>query len=105
MLSAVMLWEYSYPAMQLMLQPAHQGFPQPGPLVLRPAPFKTRTIPLDRGRTVLRRSEPSSRTALTGEQTDPWHLLQRQDAVSRHRGSEPRRRYGRSGATTLLSPG
>ena len=55
--------------------------------------------------TVSRRSEPSSRTALTGEQTDPWHLLQRQDAMSRHRGSEPHRRYGRSGATTLLSPG
>jgi hypothetical protein len=55
--------------------------------------------------TVSRRSEPSSRTALMGEQTNPWHLLQRQDAVSRHRGSEPRRRYGRSGATTLLSPG
>ena len=55
--------------------------------------------------TVSRRSEPSSRITLTGEQTDPWHLLQRQDVMSRHRGSEPRRRYGRSGATTLLSPG
>ena len=54
---------------------------------------------------VLRRSEPSSRTTLIGEQTNPWHLLQRQDVMSRHRGSDPRRRYGRSGATTLLSPG
>jgi hypothetical protein len=39
----------------------------------------------DRDRTVLRRSEPSSRTALTGEQPDPWDLLQPQDAMSRHR--------------------
>ena len=62
-------------------------------------------LPPDRVRTVLRRSEPSSRTILIGEQTNPWHLLQRQDMMSRHRGSEPRRRYGRSGATTLLSPG
>ncbi len=52
-----------------------------------------------------RRSEPSSRSALMGEQTNPWDLLQPQDALSRHRGSDPRRRYGRSGATTLLSPG
>ena len=39
-----------------------------------------------------------------GEQTNPWELLHPQDALSRHRGSEPRRRYGRLGATTLLSP-
>ena len=32
------------------------------------------------------RSEPSSRAALTGEQPDPWDLLQPQDATSRHRG-------------------
>jgi hypothetical protein len=51
------------------------------------------------------RSEPSSRTALMGEQTNPWDLIQPQDAMSRHRGREPRRRYGLSGATTLLSPG
>jgi hypothetical protein len=35
--------------------------------------------------TVSRRSKPSSRTALTGEQPDPWDLLQPQDATSRHR--------------------
>jgi len=34
---------------------------------------------------VSRRSEPSSRTALMGEQTNPWDLLQPQDAMSRHR--------------------
>ena len=35
--------------------------------------------------TVSRRSEPSSRTALMGEQPNPWDLLQPQDATSRHR--------------------
>jgi len=44
--------------------------------------------------TVLRRSEPSSRTALTGEQPDHWDLLQPQDAMSRHRGAKPHRRCG-----------
>ena len=87
-----------------MTQPAHQGFPPSGPLVLRRAPIKTRTIPLDRVRTVSRRSEPSSRITLMGEQPNPWNLLQLQDVMSRHRGAEPRRRYGRSGATSLLSP-
>jgi len=43
------------------------------------------TVVLDRDRAVLRRSEPSSRTALTGEQPDPWELLHPQDAMSRHR--------------------
>ena len=105
MLSAVINEEYSYPALRLIAQPAHQGFLHPGPLVLWTTPIKTRTIPLDRVRTVSRRSEPSSRITLTGEQTDPWDLLQPQDVMSRHRGSEPRRRYGLSGATTLLSPG
>ncbi len=35
--------------------------------------------------TVSRRSKPSSRTALMGEQPNPWDLLQPQDATSRHR--------------------
>ena len=43
-------------------------------------------------RTVSRRSEPSSRTALIGEQPNPWDLLQPQDAMSRHRGAKPKRR-------------
>ena len=46
----------------------------------------------DRDRTVSRRSKPSSRTALTGEQPDPWNLLHPQDAMSRHRGAKPERR-------------
>ena len=51
-----------------------------------------------------RRSEPSSRTFLIGEQPNPWDLLQPRAKVSRHRGAELRRRYGRLGGTSLLSP-
>ncbi len=32
-----------------------------------------------------KRSEPSSRAALMGEQPNPWELLHPQDATSRHR--------------------
>ena len=55
--------------------------------------------------TVSRRSKPSSRTALIGEQPNPWDLLQPQDATSRHRGAKPVRRYGLLGPISLLSPG
>ena len=48
----------------------------------------------DRDRTVSRRSEPSSRTTLIGEQPNPWDLLQPQDVMSRHRGAKHPRRYG-----------
>ena len=51
-----------------------------------------------------KRFEPSSRNFLTGEQPDPWELLHPQDKLSRHRGAEQSRRYGRSGSTSLLSP-
>ena len=51
-----------------------------------------------------RRSEPSSRTTLIGEQPNPWDLLQPRDVLSRHRGAELRRRYGLLGGTSLLSP-
>ena len=91
--------------MPLAGQPAHQRSVHPGPLVLGAAPLKSPTPTPDRDRTVSRRSEPSSRTALTGEQTDPWDLLQPQDATSRHRGAKPCRRYGRLGKISLLSPG
>src|SRR3989475_1315315 len=47
----------------------------------------------DRDRTVSRRSEPSSRTTLNGEQPYPWDRLQPQDEMSRHRGAKHRRRY------------
>ncbi len=51
------------------------------------------------------RFEPSSRTFLNGEQPYAWDLLQPRAKVSRHRGAELRRRYGRLGGTSLLSPG
>ena len=80
------------------------GFVQPGPLVLRSASFKSLTPTEDRDRTVSRRSEPSSRTALIDEQSNPWDLLQPQDAMSRHRGAKPRRRCELLGVISLLSP-
>src|ERR671919_564359 len=55
--------------------------------------------------TVSRRSKPSSRAALMGEQPNPWDLLQPQDATSRHRGAKPCRRYGLLGTISLLSLG
>jgi hypothetical protein len=58
----------------------------------------------DRDRTVLRRSEPSSRATLMGEQPNPWDLLQPQDVTSRHRGAKPPRRYELLGEISLLSP-
>ena len=104
MLSAIILSERSYPAMPLARQPVHQRLVHPGPLVLGAAPLKYPAPVADRDRTVLRRSKPSSRTALMGEQTSPWDLLQPQDAMSRHRGAKPRRRYGLLGEISLLSP-
>jgi hypothetical protein len=55
--------------------------------------------------TVSRRSKPSSRTALMGEQPNPWEMLHPQDATSRHRGAKPCRRCGLLGKISLLSPG
>src|SRR5437868_15451743 len=103
MLSALISSEHSYPALPLTRQPEHQRFVIPGPLVVRNEPFKSPTPTADKDRTVSRRSEPSSRTTLTGEQPDPWDLLQPQDVMSRHRGAKPRRRYERLGAISLLS--
>ena len=105
MLSALILSEHSYPAMPLAEQLEHHWFVNPGPLVLGAAPFKCPTPTEDRDRTVSRRSKPSSRTALIGEQPNPWDRLQPQDAMSRHRGAKPSRRYGLLGKMSLLSPG
>jgi hypothetical protein len=104
MLSVVIPSEFSYPAMQLASQPVHQGFVQPGPLVLRSDLLKFLTPTEDRDRTVSRRSEPSSRTALIDEQSNPWDLLQPQDAMSRHRGAKPPRRCELLEEISLLSP-
>src|SRR3712207_7833164 len=92
MLSAVIQSAHGYPAMPLARQLVHQRCLQPGPLVLRSEPLKYPTPTADRDQTVSRRFEPSSRTALIGEQPNPWDLLQPQDAMSRHRGAKPPRR-------------
>ena len=104
MLSTLILSELSYPAMHLAVQPEHHWFVHFGPLVLEATPLKIPTPATDRDRTVSRRSEPNSRTALIGEQPNPWDLLQPQDAMSRHRGAKPPRRYELLVAISLLSP-
>ena len=105
MLSAFILSVVSYPAVPLARQLVHQSYVLPNPLVLKKNLLKFRTPTADRDRPVSRRSEPSSRTTFIGEQPNPWELLHPQDVMSRHRGAKPLRRYGRSGAISLLSPG
>src|SRR5690625_4329257 len=105
MLSALILATRSYPAMLLAEQLVHQRCAHPGPLVLSPAPPKLPMPTTHLYRTVSRRSEPSSRTALMGEQPNPWDRLQPQDAMSRHRGTKPPRRCELLGEISLLSPG
>src|SRR6201982_1941135 len=104
MLSAVIPSVHSYAALRLAPQQLHQRYVHPGPLVLGTDPLNSPTPAADRDRTVSRRSEPSSRTTLIGEQPTPWDRLQPQDVMSRHRGAKPHRRYGRLGAISLLSP-
>src|SRR5260370_14468452 len=105
MLSAVIRAVRGQPAAPLARRLAHQRFVRPGPLVLGTALLKSPARAADRDRTVSRRSKPSSRTALMGEQPNPWDLLRPQDATSRHRGAKPSRRYGLLGKISLLSPG
>ena len=105
MLSAFIPSKLGYSAMQLVLQLMHHLFVHPGPLVLRTAPLKYLTPATDKDRTVSRRSEPSSRTALMGEQPNPWNVLPLQDVMSRHRGAKPPRRCELLGEISLLSPG
>ena len=90
--------------MLLAEQQIHQRLVQLGPLVLESDPLKFLTPTVDRDRTVSRRSEPSSRATLMGEQPNPWDLLQPQDVMSRHRGAKHRRRYELLGGISLLSP-
>ena len=104
MLSALIPSRHSYPAMLLAEQLVHQRSVQLGPLVLESDPLKFLTPAVDRDRTVSRRSEPSSRATLMGEQPNPWDLLQPQDVTSRHRGAKPPRRYELLGGISLLSP-
>jgi hypothetical protein len=92
MLSALILSTRSYSALHLAAQQIHQRCVQSGPLVLRSCLFNLLTPTTDRDRTVLRRSEPSSRATLIGELTN------------RHRGAKPPRRYELLGEISLLSP-
>ena len=104
MLSALILTRLGYPAVRLAAQLANRRSVHHGPLVLVTAPLKTPAPTIDRDRTVSRRSEPSSRATLLGEQPNPWDLLQPQDVTSRHRGAKPPRRYELLGGISLLSP-
>jgi hypothetical protein len=104
MLSALITAAHGYPAVQLAPQQVHQRCVRHGPLVLMAAPLKFLTPAIDRDRTVSRRSEPSSRATLMGEQPNPWDLLQPQDVTSRHRGAKPPRRCELLGRISLLSP-
>src|SRR5207302_9982712 len=104
MLSAVIPSVHSYAALRLAPQLLHQRYVHTGHLVLRTKPLNAPTPTADTDRTVSRRSEPSSRTTLIGEQPNPWDLLQRQDVMSRHRGAKRCRRYGLLGIISLLSP-
>ena len=103
MLSAVIATDHRYPALQLAPQPGHERIVRLGPLVLKSAPLNSPTPTTDTDRTVSRRSEPSSCATLTGEQPDPWDLLQPQDVMSRHRGAKLCRRYELLGKISLLS--
>ena len=104
MLSALIRSRRGYPAVRLAAQPVNRRSVHHGPLVLVAAPRKTPAPTIDRDRTVSRRSEPSSRATLIGEQPNPWDLLQPQDVTSRHRGAKPLRRYELLGGISLLSP-
>ena len=102
--SALIRSRRGYPAVHLAVQPVNRRSVQHGPLVLMSDPRKFPTPTIDRDRTVSRRSEPSSRATLMGEQPNPWDLLQPQDVTSRHRGAKPLRRYELLGGISLLSP-
>ena len=102
--SAVIHSQRSDPAVPLARQLVHQRLVLQGPLVLMKNPLKIPAPTADRDRPGSRRSEPSSRTTLMGEQPNPWDRLQPQDVMSRHRGAKRLRRYERSGVISLLSP-
>ena len=104
MLSALIFSVRGYPAMLMAKQLEHQRYVIPGPLVLRNVLLKFPAPTEDKDQTVSRRFEPSSRTALIGEQPNPWDRLQPQDVMSRHRGAKLPRRYELLGGISLLSP-
>ena len=89
--SALIAAQHGYPAMLLAEQLEHHRLVLPGPLVLGKGSLKPPAPAAARDRTVSRRSEPNSRTPLTGEQPDPWDLLQPQGVFGRRRleGTSP----------------
>ena len=101
--SAVITADHRYPALPLAGQPGHERIVRLGPLVLEADSLTSPAPTADRDRPVSRRSEPSSRTALMGEQPNPWNILQPQVAKSRHRGAKPSRRCELLGKISLLS--
>ena len=103
MLSEVIPSRHSYGAVPLARQLPDQRSVQLGPLVLESNLLKNQRLQQIGDQPVSRRSEPSSRNFLIGEQPNPWDLLQPQDKLSRHRGAELRRRFGLLGGTSLLS--
>src|SRR6201994_4427060 len=103
MLSALISSAHGYATMPLTRQLPHQKCVIPGPLVLRNEPLKFPAPTVDKDRTLAGLSHPSSRTALPGEQPVRWALLQPQDAMSRHRGAKPDRRYELLDPISLLS--
>ena len=104
MLSALISSVLSYAALHLIEQLPHHMYVNLGPLVLEIKPLNFPAPTVDKDRTVSRRSEPSSRATLIGEQPNPWDLLQPQDVTSRHRGAKPPRRCELLGEISLLSP-
>ena len=104
MLSAFILSAVSCPAAPLARRLERWSRLLLSPFVLKRRLRKFRAPTADRDRPVSRRSEPSSRAALIGEQPNPWELLHPQEATSRRRGAKPLRRRRRSGAISLLSP-
>ena len=105
MLSAVIPSIHSYSALQLALQQIHQRYVHSGPLVLGTALLNFPTPTTDRDRTVSRRSEPSPRATLMGDQPNPWKRIHLQDVTSRHRGAKRHRLCELLGGISLLSPG
>ena len=105
MLSALIRPRRGYPAVHLAVQPVHRRVgPTRSSRTKVSDPHKSPAPTTDRDRTVSRRSEPSSRATLIGEQPNPWDLLQPRDVTSRHRGAKPLRRYELLGGISLLSP-
>src|SRR4030042_4073367 len=103
MLSAIIPSEHSYPAVPLVGTTGTPEFRSFRSSRTRKASSQATTPTADRDQPVSRRFEPSSRTALIGEQPNPWDLLQPQDAMSRHRGAKPLRPWGLLGGIGLLS--